>query len=196
MFDIFSASGFLVHSPCGPRKSGMPESVEMPAPVSTTTRRASSIQSRTWSITSRSGHLDLAAAAHPAHARRDTALGDDDRRRGLPAELLQLLHRALDCFLGELAELLRRFTERAGADLEADRQRAGGREDLRLAHVEHGARGVALALVVDGCETANGADASVGEDLLHVEGVRIDLELGALLFGFGGHVQPRGVPGK
>src|SRR5215468_3538531 len=44
MVDIFSASGFLVHTPCGPRKSGMPESVEMPAPVSTTTRRASSIQ--------------------------------------------------------------------------------------------------------------------------------------------------------
>ena len=34
----FSAPGFLVHTPCGPRKSGMPESVEMPAPVSTTTR--------------------------------------------------------------------------------------------------------------------------------------------------------------
>src|SRR5204863_63975 len=31
MFDIFSASGFFVHTPCGPRKSGMPESVEMRA---------------------------------------------------------------------------------------------------------------------------------------------------------------------
>ena len=29
-------AGFLVHTPCGPRKSGMPDSVEMPAPVSTT----------------------------------------------------------------------------------------------------------------------------------------------------------------
>ena len=36
--------GFLVHKPCGPRKSGMPESVEMPAPVRTTTRFASSTQ--------------------------------------------------------------------------------------------------------------------------------------------------------
>ena len=44
MFDIFSATGFLVHTPCGPRKSGMPESVEMPAPVSTTTRFASRTQ--------------------------------------------------------------------------------------------------------------------------------------------------------
>src|SRR5688500_10310844 len=52
MLDIFSASGFFVHTPCGPRKSGMPESVEMPAPVSTTTRRASSIQRRDFSISS------------------------------------------------------------------------------------------------------------------------------------------------
>src|SRR4051812_27648961 len=99
MLDIFSASGFFVHRPCGPRKSGMPESVEMPAPVSTTMRRASSIHSRTWSITPCSGHLDLAAAAHPAHVGRQTTLGDNDRRRSLAAEVLQLLHRALDGFL-------------------------------------------------------------------------------------------------
>jgi hypothetical protein len=40
MLESFSASGFFVHTPCGPRKSGMPESVEMPAPVRTTTRDA------------------------------------------------------------------------------------------------------------------------------------------------------------
>ena len=34
---IFSAEGFLVHTPFGPRKSGIPESVDMPAPVSTIT---------------------------------------------------------------------------------------------------------------------------------------------------------------
>src|SRR5437899_2389196 len=50
MFDIFSASGFFVHTPCGPRKSGIPESVEMPAPVSTTMRCASSIHVVTVSI--------------------------------------------------------------------------------------------------------------------------------------------------
>src|SRR2546426_10488330 len=50
MFDIFSASGFLVHRPCGARKSGMPESVEMPAPVSATILRAAPIQPRTAAI--------------------------------------------------------------------------------------------------------------------------------------------------
>src|SRR5262249_29983440 len=47
MVAIFSASGLRVQRPCGPRKSGMPESVEMPAPVSATIRRAASIQPRT-----------------------------------------------------------------------------------------------------------------------------------------------------
>src|SRR5438105_4314741 len=50
MLDIFSATGFLVHSPCGPRKSGMPESVEMPAPVSATMRRDSSTHARTRAV--------------------------------------------------------------------------------------------------------------------------------------------------
>src|SRR5438105_13065962 len=50
MLDIFSATVFLVHSPCGPRKSGMPESVEMPAPVSATMRRDSSTQARTRAV--------------------------------------------------------------------------------------------------------------------------------------------------
>ena len=35
MFEVRSALGLVVHRPLGPRKSGMPESVEMPAPVST-----------------------------------------------------------------------------------------------------------------------------------------------------------------
>src|SRR5215471_11544157 len=39
--DICWAPGFRVHSPCGPRKSGIPESVEIPAPVSTVTARTS-----------------------------------------------------------------------------------------------------------------------------------------------------------
>src|SRR6185436_921843 len=171
MLDIFSASGFFVHSPCGPRKSGMPESVEIPAPLKTTMRSAASIQLLTSSITCRIatlGHLDLAAGAHAAGGRQ-AALRDDDRRGLLAAQLLQLPHRALDRFLGELAELLRRFAERARADLEADRQRAGRRQHLRLAHVEHRARGVALAVVLHGREAADRADAAVGEDLLHVE---------------------------
>ena len=36
--DSFSAAGFFVQILDGPRKSGMPESVEMPAPVSTVRR--------------------------------------------------------------------------------------------------------------------------------------------------------------
>src|ERR1051325_4416897 len=40
MFDIRSALGSFVQTPCGPRKSGMPDSVEMPAPVSATMRAA------------------------------------------------------------------------------------------------------------------------------------------------------------
>lgn len=35
MFAVSSAIGFFVHTPCGLRKSGMPEEVEIPAPVST-----------------------------------------------------------------------------------------------------------------------------------------------------------------
>src|SRR5215471_10723687 len=37
--DICWAPGFRVHTPCGPRKSGIPESVEIPAPVRTVTFR-------------------------------------------------------------------------------------------------------------------------------------------------------------
>src|SRR5688500_18292012 len=44
MLESFSAAGFLVHTPFGPRKSGIPDSVEMPAPVSATTDAASRIQ--------------------------------------------------------------------------------------------------------------------------------------------------------
>src|SRR5919201_327270 len=37
MSEIRCAPGLRVHTPCGPRKSGMPLSVEIPAPVSTVT---------------------------------------------------------------------------------------------------------------------------------------------------------------
>src|ERR1017187_4242886 len=50
MLESFSAVGFFVHTPCGPRKSGIPDSVEMPAPVSTTTRAARLTQLRTFSM--------------------------------------------------------------------------------------------------------------------------------------------------
>src|SRR3989304_7920157 len=50
MSDSRSAAGLRVHTPFGPRKSGIPESVEIPAPVSATTRRAEAIQARTASM--------------------------------------------------------------------------------------------------------------------------------------------------
>src|SRR5215469_14170812 len=49
MSESFSALGFFVHKPCGPRKSAIPDSVEMPAPVSTTIRRDSSTHSQALS---------------------------------------------------------------------------------------------------------------------------------------------------
>src|SRR3954471_19088794 len=51
MFESFSAFGSFVQTPCGPRKSGMPDSVEMPAPVRPVTKPASRNQP---AITSRS----------------------------------------------------------------------------------------------------------------------------------------------
>src|SRR2546423_14636040 len=138
MLDGFSARGSFVPTPCGPRKSGMPESVEMPAPVSATTRLASAIQ-RWTSASKRLRHLDLAATARAAEWRQ-RALGHDDLRGGLATHLLQLLHRALDRVARELAELLRRFLERRRRNLEADRQRTRGRPHLRLAGGEHPGR--------------------------------------------------------
>src|SRR5689334_5267659 len=50
MSESFSACGSLVHTPRGPRKSGIPDSVEIPAPVRRTMRLASSTHERTESI--------------------------------------------------------------------------------------------------------------------------------------------------
>src|SRR5438132_11620581 len=91
MLESFSASGFLVHTPCGPRKSGMPESVEMPAPVRTTMRRAAATQLLTSGAKLR--HLDLAAAARTAE-RRQRSLRHDDLGSGMAAQVLQFLRRA------------------------------------------------------------------------------------------------------
>jgi hypothetical protein len=54
MVAVRSAPGFVVHTPWGPRKSGMPLSVEMPAPVRATMRRAAATQLRTSAIRSSS----------------------------------------------------------------------------------------------------------------------------------------------
>src|SRR5258705_5461230 len=109
MFDICAASGLRVQRPCGPRKSGMPESVEMPAPLRTTIFEADSTQPRTVSVVVMAGlrlrHLDLAASAADAGQR---SLRHHDRGGGLAARLLQRLPRALDRLLSESAAFLRR----------------------------------------------------------------------------------------
>src|SRR4029077_288396 len=72
MFERRSAFGSLVHTPCGPRKSGMPDSVEIPAPVRATTRAAPSSQDRTSSIASRmtsSGHNQATEAQRRIYVR-------------------------------------------------------------------------------------------------------------------------------
>src|SRR3954470_13671300 len=66
MCESFSASGFFVQTPCGPRKSAMPDSVEMPAPVSTTMRDASSIQRLTMALTFVSTDMKV----HESHSPR------------------------------------------------------------------------------------------------------------------------------
>ena len=52
MWELRWAAGFLVHTPCGPLKSGMPESVEMPAPVRAMTRLPSATTARATSMAS------------------------------------------------------------------------------------------------------------------------------------------------
>ena len=53
----FSASGSRVHTPLRPRKSAMPLSVEMPAPVRATTARLSATQPATSATATVEVHL-------------------------------------------------------------------------------------------------------------------------------------------
>src|SRR5918999_642694 len=99
MWAVRSAFGFLVQIPFGPRKSGMPLLVEIPAPVSTTTRSAAATQPRTWSITrpnvgpdvSGRGRAPLPAADRPGPFQHEEAhvtigiMSVDDRIRPLTA---------------------------------------------------------------------------------------------------------------
>ena len=57
-------SRIRVHRPCGPRKSGMPESVEMPAPVSTVTR----LTPRTQAGTPSEALIWTSSPLRPGHA--------------------------------------------------------------------------------------------------------------------------------
>src|SRR6266571_7508039 len=77
-----------------------------------------------------SGKLDLAAPAAQG------TLRDDDRGTRLAAQLLQLAHGAVDRLFRGRSELLRRFLERRGADLDPAGDGSGGGHDLRLTDVE------------------------------------------------------------
>src|SRR5687767_13293358 len=80
------------------------------------------------------GHLYLAAPRCAASAhRRQAALRHHDRGSLLAAQLLQLLHRALDRGLGGGAEQRRRLFERLRLEHEVDRQRAELAHHLRFA---------------------------------------------------------------
>ena len=72
MWADFSAAGFLVHTPFGPPKSAMPESVELPAPANPPAVPALRNQHAT-----RPAH-DLPPPAHPplALARDRSRFGD------------------------------------------------------------------------------------------------------------------------
>src|SRR4029434_2022642 len=93
MVDCFSAAGLRVHTPCGPRKSGMPESVEMPAPVSATMRRAPRTQARTVAMSASAmgpsgaaeidgveGPLDCRRVVRPHEARHLAVSPEEDQR--------------------------------------------------------------------------------------------------------------------
>src|SRR3954468_24556959 len=67
MLESCSALGSFVQTPCGPRKSGIPESVEMPARVRTTIREHSSIHR----------HADVTAASADRSASRDTFIDEE-----------------------------------------------------------------------------------------------------------------------
>ena len=67
---VFSASGFFVHTPFGPRKSGMPESVEIPAPVSTTIRSAARTIAHARAMSSSVAASDI--PIHPPSWRQST----------------------------------------------------------------------------------------------------------------------------
>src|SRR5882672_2873483 len=86
MFDSLSAVGFLVHTPCGPRKSGIPDSVEMPAPVSATTRDDPSTMRHAVSIASPIVSGSPVVENLPAQAK---TLAADRRGRGCDQQSLR-----------------------------------------------------------------------------------------------------------
>jgi ABC-type uncharacterized transport system YnjBCD ATPase subunit len=118
---------------------------------------------------------------------RQPALRNDDRRGRLAAQILQLAHRALDCFLRFAAEFLRRFVERLRFQRKRDRQRADLAQHLRLADPLDFPLGVARAIALHRRQLAQRSDAPVRVDLLHPEVLRIHVRVGHAFFRAGCH---------
>ena len=70
--DSFSAAGFVVQIPDGPRKSGMPESVEIPAPVSAARR----VISPFWPDAAIAGNAPEDTDSEPGRASRTGPASD------------------------------------------------------------------------------------------------------------------------
>src|SRR4051812_1432526 len=141
MFESFSAFGSFVQTPCGPRKSGIRDSVEIPAPVNTTTRedsstqrRASAIAALTWS--------GLLFPESPYAARRCL---DHLRRRRATERFLELGHVRDDAVGAEAAWRMRIRASQQARDLvgpvlaphlsPTDEESLLGREAIRLPQV-------------------------------------------------------------
>src|SRR5712691_13128816 len=85
MLESFSACGSFVHTPCGPRKSGIPDSVEMPAPVRITMCLASSTHARTDAIEGSREVICLGFVRHPSDVRGAHSRTRSGARRGTAA---------------------------------------------------------------------------------------------------------------
>src|SRR5262249_59434260 len=83
--------------------------------------------------------------------------------------------------VGARRELLNGLAQRTGVDLEGQRKDPAGREHLRLADVEHLARGVGEAFGGDRRQDADRADASIGDDLFAVQTGGVHLKIGGAL---------------
>src|SRR5215468_3300289 len=130
---------------------------------------------------SASGEFDLAATLGRAGAYRTTHIRHDDARGGFAAQLARLIDGLLERRLHALGEFLQRLIERLRLDLEPERQNARRSQELRLAGEEHRARRIGCTVEGHRGEPPNAARPPVGEYILAVQALWIDLDLGKLV---------------
>src|SRR6202050_3221927 len=118
--------------------------------------------------------LDLAAAAGGAgtcaHVRHD------DARGGFATHLARLVDRLFQRDLHAVGKLLQRLGERHCVNFERERQHARGRQPLRLAGEKHMAGRIHRAVGGHRRQAPDAAGAAVGEDILAVKTLRIELD--------------------